>query len=208
MHSTLLVGPYDWDANRLPKKEFTDRIRDFWDHISDTDCLAAVIYGDSRSHAELAYLSNFTPKLGPALMLLPRNGEPTLLASGAPNMLAAARRLTWLEKTQPLGDPGKSIRQWVRESAPSGTRSRTALINGNAMRSALYRPLGEAFGAENALVDESSSLRALMRHKRPVELAVIREACTTLTAATGALKEAQRAGVGVTAAGRCVHSKI
>lgn len=200
MHSTLLVGPYDWTPERIPKEEFTDRIQVFWGRIADATCAAAVVYGDSRNHAEMAYLSNFTPKLGPALMLIPRNGEPTLLASGAPNMLAAARRLTWVERTQPLGDAGKTVSQWIKESMSPGTRPRAALINGDAMRSVLHRPLGEAFGRENPLVDETSALRALMRYKRPAEIPIIHEACGILGAATSALKETQLSGVGVTAA--------
>ena len=200
MHSTMLVGPYDWAPERIAKEEFTDRIKAFWGRIADVTCAVALVYGDSRNHAELAYLSHLTPKLGPALMLIPRIGEPTLLASGAPNMLAAARRLTWIEKTQPLGDAGKTVSQWLKESVPPGTRPRAALINGAAMRSVLQRPLGEVFGPENPLADETPVLRALMRYKRPAEIAIIREACAILNAATRALKEAQLSGVGVTAA--------
>jgi len=111
MHPTLLVGPYDWDPERIPKEEFTDRIQAFWDEISDTECSATVVYGDSRNHAELIYLSYFVPKLGPAFLLVPREGEPTLLASGAPNMLPAAGQMTWVEQTQPLRDAGKDIVQ-------------------------------------------------------------------------------------------------
>lgn len=200
MHSTLLIGPYDWVPERIPKEEFIDRIKTFWGRVSDATCYAAVVYGDSRNHAELAYLSHFTPKLGPALMLIPRDGEPALLASGAPNMLAAARRLTWIEKTQPLGDAGKTVSRWLQESVPPRTRPRAALIGGEAMRSVLRRSLLEAFGADNPLADETSSLRMLMRYKRPAELALIREACAILSAATSALKEAQSSGAGVTAA--------
>jgi len=94
MHPTLLVGPYDWDPERIPKEEFTDRIRALWERLPNATCSAAVVYGDSRNHAELAYLSNFVPKLGPALMFVPREGDPRLLVSGGPNMLPAARRLT------------------------------------------------------------------------------------------------------------------
>ena len=203
MHSTLLIGPYDWDAQLLPKEEFRERIRDLWASISAEDVAAAVVYGDSRNHAELGYLSNFVPKLGPAFMFIPREGEPRLLVSGAPNMLPAARRLTWIEKVEPLRDAGKTALQWINESAPAGestSRRRVALIGGDAMRAALYRPFIDAFGSENVPADVTSALRALMRHKRPCELALMREACAILTAAKNALAESARFGVGVTAA--------
>ena len=203
MHPTMLVGPYDWDPERIPKEEFTDRIEAFWDRVSEARFSTAIVYGDSRNHAELAYLSHFTPKLGPALMLIPRNGEPTLLVSGAPNMLPAARRLTWIEKTQPLGDARQTISQWLNESAAAGATAShpgVVLIGGNSMRSALYRPLSETFGPENPLVDESSSLRKLMQYKRPRELAIIREACGMLSAATKALADAKSSGANTTVA--------
>ena len=203
MHSTLLIGPYDWDPGLLPQDEFRERIRDLWGQIAGDGFAAAVVYGDSRNHAELGYLSNFVPKLGPAFMFIPRDGEPRLLVSGAPNMLPAARRLTWIEKVEPLRDAGKTVRQWISESALAGesaARWRVALIGGAAMRSALYRPLIQAFDSENAPVDATAVLRALMRRKRPRELAAMREACAVLTAATNALAEAARFGVGATAA--------
>ena len=199
MHSTLLIGPYDWDAELLPQDEFRERIRDLWASISVQDVVATVVYGDSRNHAEIGYLSNFVPKLGPAFLFIPREGEPRLLVSGAPNMLPAAQRLTWIDKVEPLRDAGKTMRQWIKESAPSASLGRVALIGGHAMRAALYRPFVEAFGPENGPVDGTSILRALMRHKRPRELSLMREACAVLTAAKNALAEAARFGVSVTA---------
>src|SRR5574342_944814 len=135
MHSTLLIGPYDWDSERLPWDEFRERIRDLWTQIGAEGFAAAVVYGDSRNHAELGYLSNFVPKLGPAFMFIPREGEPRLLVSGAPTMLPAARRLTWIEKVEPLRDAGKTALQWINESTPTGesaSRRRVALIGGAA----------------------------------------------------------------------------
>jgi len=199
MHPTLLVGPYDWDPERFPKKEFTDRIEVFWQQISDASCSTAIVYGDSRNHAELAYLSNFVPKLGPALMLIPREGEPTLLVSGAPNMSPAAQRLTWIEKIQPLQDAGRTVIHWMTGSSGSVGRH-AVLVAGEYMRSALHRSLSEGFGSENRPADATSSLRTLMRRKRPRELAAIREACAILNAATKTLAEAKSSGASVTTA--------
>ena len=196
MHSTLLIGPYDWDSDRLPENEFRERIRNLWTQIGAEDFAAVVVYGDSRNHAELGYLSNFVPKLGPAFMFIPREGEPRLLVSGAPNMLPAARRLTWIEKVESLRDAGKTVLQWADESAPG----HVALAGGDAMRNALYRPFIEAFGSGNAPVDVTPALQAQMRHKRPLELALMREACAVLTAANHSLAAAARSGAAVTAA--------
>ena len=203
MHPTLLIGPYDWQPERLPKSEFLARIQALWKKISDPTCSAVIVYGDSRNHAELAYLSNFVPKLGPALMFIPREGEPKLLVSGAPNMLPAARRLTWIEGIEPLRDAGKTIARWLNggiDSDPATVMRRAALIGGDYMRSAFHGSFIESFGHKSLLLDATPWLRMLMRCKSPRELGFIREGCGILDAATKALAEAKRGGAGITAA--------
>jgi len=196
MHPTLLLGPYDWQPEHLPQGEFLDRIQALWNSTSEMNCLVVIVYGDSRNHAELAYLSNFVPKLGPAVMFIPREGEPRLLVSGAPNMLAAAKRLTWVERVEPLRDAGKTIARWLNERT-SGCR--VALVGGDYMRLAFHRPFIESFEHDNLPIDATVSLRTLMRCKSPRELAIIREGCGILDAATKALAQARNSGAGVTA---------
>jgi hypothetical protein len=204
MHPTLLIGGYDWDSARLPEEEFRERIEAFWAQIPDSACSAAIVYGDSRNHAELAYLSHFTPKLGPALLLMPRQGEPTLLVSGAPNMLPAARRMTWIESTRPLSDPVPAVEQWLKEHgvAPSSNAfvHSIALIGGDSMKAAFRRLLDNAFARESSFAEATSALKTLMCGKRPRELSLIHEACAILNAATESLRHAQSSGAGVTAA--------
>jgi Xaa-Pro aminopeptidase len=203
MHPTLLIGPYDWQPERLPKSEFLGRIQALWKKFSDPTCSAVIVYGDNRNHAELAYLSNFVPKLGPAMMFISREGEPKLLVSGAPNMLSAARRLTWIEGVEPLRDPGKTIARWLNDgidSDPAIATRRAALIGGDYMRSAFYGPFIKCFGDENLFLDATPWLRTLMRCKSPRELGFIREGCAVLDAATKALAAASHAGAGITTA--------
>ena len=202
MHPTLLIGRYDWQPERMPKSEFLDRIQALWKKISHP-CSAVIVYGDSYNHAELVYLSNFVPKLGPALMLIPREGEAKLLVSGAPNMLLAARLLTWIEGVEPLRDAGKAIARLLSDRIDSGattTGSGAALIGGDYMRSAFHKPFIESFGSASFFLDATPLLRKLMRGKSPRELGFIREGCAILDTATKALAEAHRAGAGVTAA--------
>jgi Xaa-Pro aminopeptidase len=203
MHPTLLIGPYDWQPERLPKGEFLARSRALWKKISDPTCSAVIVYGDSRDHAELAYLSNFIPKLGPAMMFISREGEPKLLVSGAPNMLPAARRLTWIEGVEPLRDAGKTIAGWLNEGIDSELTTagrRAALIGGDYMRSAFRRPFIESFDHESLFLNATPLLRTAMRCKSSRELGFIREGCAILGAATKALAEANRAGASITAA--------
>ena len=99
MQPTLLVGPADWDPARLPKQEFLARIAAFWRRCPAA--AGAIVYGGRAQHAELAYLTNFTPKLEAALALIPRVGAAQLLVGGGPNMLQAAKPLTFIEKRPP-----------------------------------------------------------------------------------------------------------
>ena len=203
MHPTLLIGPYDWQPERLPKHEFLARGQALWQKISDPTCSAVIVYGDSRNHSELAYLSNFVPKLGPALMFIPREGEPKLLVSGAPNMLSAAKRLTWMEGIEPLRDAGKTIARWLNggiDSDPTTVRRHAALIGGDYMRSAFYGSFIESFDRTSSFLDATPLLQTLMRCKSSRELGFIREGCGILDAATKSLTEAKRSGAGITAA--------
>ena len=122
MNSTLLVGPSDWDADRMPKTEFAARAGAFW--RDNPPISGAIVYGDRVNHAELAYLTNFTPKLEAALALIPRVGTAQLLVGGGPNMLQAARPLTFIEKVRPLRDVGEAVAQWTREQSGGGRPTR------------------------------------------------------------------------------------
>lgn len=191
MHPTLLIGPYDWDSQLLPESEFHERLRSFWTRVADKNIAGAIVYGDSRNHAELMYLSHFLPKLGPALLLIRRDGAPTLLVSGAPNMLAAARRMTWVEKTMPLRDPAESVHRWLDASRDSSlAQPRVVVIGGEYMRGALYRSLDDVVGAQAFASDAALLLRGVMQRSRPVELRLIHQGCAILTTATTVLKEA------------------
>jgi hypothetical protein len=177
-HPTLLIGPSDWRPERMPKEEFLPRIGALW--RSCPTASHALVYGNSRHHAELAYLTNFVPKLEPAVALLSRTEEPRLFVGGGANMLGAARPLTWITDIMPL-----------KELERTGMAD-AVLIGGGYMSTALRRTVGDA------AVDATPQLWTQMRCKSAHELAVIREACATLDAAVVAIKAAQQSGASVT----------
>ena len=118
MHPTLLVGPSDWDSLRMPRDEFLARATALWRGAPAAG--GAIVYGDRAHHAELAYLTGFTPKLEAALALIPRVGAPRLLVGGGVNMLQAAKPLTFIENLQPLRNVGETVAQWAREQSGGG----------------------------------------------------------------------------------------
>jgi Xaa-Pro aminopeptidase len=195
MNSTVLVGPSDWDPVRMPRDEFLARATALWRACPSAG--GAVVYGDRAHHAELAYLTGFTPKLESALALIPRVGAQRLLVGGGVNMLQAAKPLTFIETLLPLRNVGETVAQWTREQSGGG---RPVLIGGAFMPYPLRQRIDEAM-AEGArsITDKTSELWTLMRRKSTRELANIREACTTLGAAVTAMDEAQRSGAGATA---------
>jgi Xaa-Pro aminopeptidase len=195
MQPTLLVGPADWDPARMPRDEFLARATALWRGAPAAG--GAIVYGDRAHHAELAYLTGFTPKLEAALALIPRVGAPRLLVGGGVNMLPAAKPLTFIENLLPLRNVGATAAQWAREQSGGG---RPVLIGGALMPYPLRRQIDDAI-AEGAgpIADKTSELWTLMRRKSARELAAIREACASLDATVPAMSNAQRSGSGATA---------
>jgi hypothetical protein len=179
VHPTLLIGPADWEPERMPATEFNARIETLWRSVPEAARL--FVYGTPRHHAELAYLTNLVPKLESALALLSRTELPRLLVGGGPNMLGASRPLTWIRDVAPL------------KALDSVDKSGGALIGGGYMTTATRRAFGE-------MPDATSLLWTQMRRKSSFELAAIGEARTTLSAAMAAAREAQRTGADVTGA--------
>jgi Xaa-Pro aminopeptidase len=190
MHPTLLVGPADWDPARMPKDEFLGRIAALFG-ACDAGIAGAIVFGDPRSHAELAYLTHMTPKLEACIALIPRSGEPRLLVGGGANMVGAAKPLSWIETLAPLREAGAAIARWRDEMGGA-----LALVNGDAMPSRLRQGIERALGAPPA--DATGLVVEAMRAKSPRELALLRQACSGVDAALSAMREAQRERKGVT----------
>ena len=137
MQPTLLVGPSDWDAARMPRDEFLERATALWRQCGPSTA-GAIVYGDRTRHAELAYLTSFTPKLEAALALIPRVGTPQLLVGGGVNMMQAAKPLTFIENVRPLRNVGETVAQWVREQSGGG---RPVLIGRASCRERVWIPV-------------------------------------------------------------------
>ena len=109
MQPTLLIGPSDWEAKRMPREEFAGRTDALWRHAGEAS--RAIVFGSRQHHAELAYFTNFVPKLEPAVALLARSGEHRLFVGGGVNMLDSARPLTWRR-------PSMSIKKYMISLLP------------------------------------------------------------------------------------------
>jgi Xaa-Pro aminopeptidase len=187
MHPTLLVGPGDWDPQRLPRQDYDERLRALWrDHA---DAAGTIVYGNSRDHAALAYLSHFTPKLEAAIALIPRHGEPLMLIGGGVNMLPAAKPLTFISKLAPLRDAAKTIAAWAHDLPGGGS---LVLLGGEAMPLELRHGIDRALGGAAKFENGDAALQARMRGKTANELRIIRSACAILDEAVTAFRDAVR----------------
>jgi Xaa-Pro aminopeptidase len=195
LHSMLLVGPYDWDAAALPREEFADRLAAFWQRMP-AHCAGLIVYGDSRSHAELMYLTHFVPKVRQAMAFVPRTGDPLVLIPGSRAQFPTMKRLTWTENIELLSDPGKAVTDWLGALGVDG--SRIAIAGTDVMRPAARQAVLQALGAEP--FDATAVVASVMARKRPRELDALRGACALLDAARAALTGACERGETVTAA--------
>lgn len=187
MHPTLLIGPADWQPKRMPRAAFEARLAALWQ--AAPRAAGAIVYGDARDHAALAYLTNFTPKLEPGVALLRRDGAATLLVGGGVNMIPAAKPLTFIEHTLPLRGLGKRAADWAQELG------RLLLIGGDGMPYGMRRELEQAIGPDVHLEDGTAALRRQMRTKSAHELDAVRHACAILKDALAALIAASGQGV-------------
>ena len=116
-----------------------------------------------------------------------------LLVGGGPNMLPAAKPLTFVEKLQPLRNAGAAAAAWAQEIAAR----RLLLVAGDAMPPSMRAVLADNL-SPIALQDATRPIRELMRAKSARERALIRDACAVLDHAVVALTDAVRAGAGAT----------
>jgi hypothetical protein len=187
-HPTLLIGPSDWDDERMPRAEFARRIDALWAHAPQAE--RAIIYGNSRHHAELAYFTNLVPKLGPAVALLSRTGLHRMFVGDAANMLGAARPLTWIENVASMKDATAAI-------AGEGGR-RSLLIGADYMPLALGGSITEALGPDASVADATAQVWSQMRRKSRYERDAIDAAVKATGTARNAMRDALMSGGGVT----------
>ena len=174
-HPTLLIGPSDWDAGRMPRAEFARRIDALWG--ADPQAERAIVFGSSRHHAELAY---FIAGL-----------YGMLLEATHPGDLAGAV----------LVEPSFA-NQWDALSgagiAAGAVAARTLVIGADTMPVALRRSIMEALGGTEATTDATSHVWSQMRRKSRHELNAIDAAVKATGVARKAMREALMTGGSVT----------
>lgn len=201
MHPILLIGAYEWDAERLPITEFEDRLASLRREMDDRGWRALFLYGSNQEYAALAYFTNYTPKLRPGFAFVPREGAIRLIAGGGSRMLPAAEGLTWVKDVRAGGDIVKEIDAWTEDLdlGRSGidVGATVGLSGIERMPSALHADVVSALERKFSVEDADPVLPAMMRKKRPRERALLCQGCSILSQSHGAIADAYGAGAPV-----------
>jgi Xaa-Pro aminopeptidase len=161
----LPTGPYDWHPEEMPLAVFEARLAGFREVMRAAGLTHAIVHGNGFDHGALAWLTHFTPKLGPAYALVPLSGALRLLFAGGPGMKPSAQCLTWVDDVAALKSIAADARRWLDETA-AGQPIRLGLVEGAAM---LYGDWQAVNGAVDtavvALDGEIEGLRAAISHE-------------------------------------------
>jgi Xaa-Pro aminopeptidase len=192
LQTTLLTGPYDWDAAVLPRAEFEARLARVRAALAGAGAGALIVHGQAGDYGALAYLTGFVPKLGPALALVPMEGAIRMIVSGTELMLPQAKLLTWVEDVRPFANVPKAVVEWLAEqhAATLATWGDAALAHG------LHRAISAAVRPLASMVALDDALDHVRRRKSPRELDLMRRAGKILAASAATLVASAKSGAG------------
>ena len=195
---SIVIGSYTWDQDRLPRDEFQIRLDALHRVMVANGWQAVLIYGDAAEHAALAYFSNFTPRLRWGMALLPRQGEPRLIAAMSPRDIPATRLMTWIEDVHSEANFKDALDSWLAQftgSEPFGIGAARL----DLMRPPLFQRLEKSLGHRFRLHAADAAIAAC-RTARPRALSLIRAASDLVQTTAGAFVKSWRGGVGIEAA--------
>jgi hypothetical protein len=94
-------GWITWDKSELRPSAFESRLARVRQYLSEQDLPALVVYTDVWRSNQGRYLANFMPYWNRALLVIPREGSPTLLCGLSPRVYPWIRSVTILEDIRP-----------------------------------------------------------------------------------------------------------
>ena len=99
----LKRGREVWDRINMPEMEYRQRILRIQEIMKKENLDVLLVYGAGlNGYGNAAYLSNFATKMPwGAFVIVPREGDVTLLFQGGSRELKAVKRITWIEDIRP-----------------------------------------------------------------------------------------------------------
>jgi Xaa-Pro aminopeptidase len=190
VHPSIVLGSYLWDEERLPRDEFDIRMATIRNAIAERGWAGAIVYGDAREHAALAFFSNFIPRMRWAMALFPAKGEPRLLASMSSRDMPAMRTMTWLPDVK-SGWEWRWFDEWIANLPADG---KIGAIGLELMTPLLYGSVSRSIKGQFVIEQADELLDEARRAHRPREIALMREAAQTMAAAQKELVDSWRSG--------------
>jgi Xaa-Pro aminopeptidase len=197
VHPSIIIGSYTWDQDRLPRDEFQIRMAGLHRVMDENGWKAMLLYGDAAEHTDLAYFTNFIPRLRWGMGLFPREGEPRVLASMSPRDVPAMKLMTWIPDLLSGWNWEAGFDPWLARlnaDEPIDIGS----VRFDLMRPPLMRSLEKSLGNRFRL-HEADAAVAACRAPRARELSTIRQASKVVESAAAALVQAWRDGKDVEA---------
>jgi len=198
VHPSIVLGAYTWDQDRLPRDEFQIRCQDLYSAMDKNGWKAMFIYGDADEHSTLAYYTNFVPRVRWAIAMIPREGEPRLLASMSSRDMPAMKLMTWITDVMSGWQWELGFDPWIaglKGDAPIGIGT----IGFERMQPRTGRLLAKSIGDRFRLT-AAEGFDDSKRSLRPRELSLLRESCAVVKAASAAMVKAWREGANAEAA--------
>ena len=115
LHPVLKHGGLFTDWEMLPRDLFAARLVRVQAAIAAAGDDAWLVYGDAQRYGDVAWLSHYVPRLRSVLLVVPRTGEPTILANVGSRDIPASKILTWFEDMQPFTRLPGEIIKLIRE---------------------------------------------------------------------------------------------
>ena len=195
-HPSIMLGSYTWDEDRLPRDEFDARLSQLRATMQKREWSAVMIYGDAREHGDLAFFANFIPRMRWALAVLPREGEPRLLASMSSRDMPAMRTMTWIADVK-SGWEWNWFEECVGRLPGAGA---IGAIGFDLMTPLLLGRLEATIAGKHQLECADDLAREARRVHRPRETALIALAAEAARAAADAIRAAWSDGLDIEAA--------
>src|SRR3990172_8937570 len=91
-----------WDPINMPKGEFQQRVGKIREAMAKEGINVLLLYGcNVDDYGNQCYVSNYVTKLSAAaLVILPGQGDLTLLFEGSSRELKVGKRVTWIDDTR------------------------------------------------------------------------------------------------------------
>ena len=198
VHPSIVLGAYTWEQDTLPRDEFQIRGRDLSEAMDKNGWKAMFIYGDADEHSTLAYYTNFVPRVRWAIAMIPREGEPRLLASMSSRDMPAMKLMTWIPDVLSGWQWEAGFDPWIaglKGEAPIGVGT----IGFERVQPRLMRSVEKSIG-DRLKLTPAQGFEGKDRVLRPRELSLLRESCEVVKAASKAMVKAWRAGANPEAA--------